>query len=64
MRHIKTAVGVLLFLLGAGLVLLELGMAISESHALDGAGIALFAFFVVFGAVIAYTGYLLQRKPR
>jgi hypothetical protein len=65
MRTIKTVVGVVLFLAGGGLVLLELGMAISESHAIDDLeDIALIAFVVILGAGVAFAGYLLQRQPQ
>lgn len=64
MRIVKTIVGVLLILFGGWVVLLEGGMAISESHAIDGSTeIALIALFIIAGLGIALFGYLLLRTP-
>jgi hypothetical protein len=60
-KAVKTAFGVILIVFGAWLILLEVGMLVSESHAFHGSAIAIFTFVVLVGGGLVYLGYRLVR---
>ena len=61
MRVTRALLGVLFCLAGLYLILLEVAMAIGESHALRGSAVFVFMFVVLVAFGLAYVGYRLLR---
>ena len=61
-RTLKRVAGVLLCLLGVYLILLEIGMAISEPHTLNATGLAAVLIFVTVGVGMLQLGRRLLRR--